>query len=114
MANRANNEIVSEEIKKVKTDIENVNDLQEELVNAEAEKFLLLFEKTFSKHKNILKEENDNLDCEECGITGNILTKIGKKIRETIDSEENSKKVSKATKFLKIIASFFHSIFDRK
>ena len=42
MAKRANDEIVSEEIKKVKTVIEHINDLNEEFVNAEAEKFLLL------------------------------------------------------------------------
>lgn len=42
MAKRANHEIVSEEIKKVKTGIEHINDTNEEFVNAEAEKFLLL------------------------------------------------------------------------
>ena len=89
------------------------------MVNVEAEKFLLLFEKTFSEHhENILKEENiekknDNLGCED-GIVGNILTKIAKKIRETIQPEENSKKVSKTTKLLKIIDSFYHSIFVSK
>ena len=59
MAKRAINKIVSEKIKKVKTDIEHINEPNEELVNVEAEKFLLLFEKTFSEHhENILKEEN--------------------------------------------------------
>ena len=119
VAKRANNKIVSEENKIVKTDIEHINDPNEEVVNAEAEKFLLLFEKTFSEHhENILKEEkngekNDNLECED-GIVGNILTKIAKKIRETIHSELNSEKESNATKFLKIIDSFFDSIFDSK
>ena len=57
MAKKANGEIVSEEI--VKTDIEHINDLNEELVNAGLEKSLLLFEKTFSEHhENILKETN--------------------------------------------------------
>ena len=69
MSKRTNNEIVLEEIKKVKTDIEHINDPNEELVNAEVEKFQLLYEKTFRKHcENILKEENveknDNLDPE--------------------------------------------------
>ena len=50
MAKRANDEIASEETKKVKTDIEHTNDPNEQLVNAEAEKFLLLFVKAFSEH----------------------------------------------------------------
>ena len=59
MDKRENDEIVSGEIKKVKTDKEYINDPNEELVNAEAEKFLLLFEKTFFEHhEKILKEEN--------------------------------------------------------
>ena len=58
MAKIANNEIVSEEIKKVKTDIEHINEPNEELVNAEVEKFLILFEKTFSgHHENTLKKK---------------------------------------------------------
>ena len=74
---------------------------------------LLLFERTFNRHhEKKLKEENNehktNLDCEDGVVTG-ILTKIAKRIREGIQSDE---KVSKATKFLKIINSFFHSIFD--
>ena len=44
-AKRANNKIVSEEIKKIKTDVGHTNDPNEELVNAELEKFLVLFEK---------------------------------------------------------------------
>ena len=112
MVKRANDEIVLEETKKVKTDIKHTNDPNEELVNAEAEKFLLLFVKTFSDHhENILKEENigksDNLDSED-GIVSDILT------RETIHSEEAIPKVNKARKFQKIIDSFFHSIFDSK
>ena len=85
------------------------------MVTAKAEKFLVLFQKIFSEHhENILTEENiENLDCKD-EIVGDILTKIAKRIRETIHSEENSKNVSKATKFLKIVNSFFHSIFDSK
>ena len=49
MARRVNNEIVSEKINNVKTDVEHINDPNEELVNAEVGKFLLLFEKTFSE-----------------------------------------------------------------
>lgn len=50
------------------------------------EKFLILFEKTFSGHyENTLKEENTeknvNLDSEK-GIVSDILTKIAKNIRE--------------------------------
>ena len=119
MATIANDEIVSEEIKKVKTDIEHINEPNEELVNAEVEKFLILFEKTFSgHHENTLKEENTeknfNLDSEK-GIVSDILTKITKNIRETIHSEEEAReKVNKARKFLKIIDSFLYSIFDSK
>ena len=98
MAKRANDKIVSEEISKVKTDIEHINDPNEELVNAEVEKFLLLFEKTFREHhQNILKEENtekkDNLDYED-RIVGNILTKIGKKSQKNYSfrrKQQNSK-----------------------
>ena len=98
MAKRANDKIVSEEISKIKTDIEHINDPNEELVNAEVEKFLLLFEKTFREHhQNILKEENtekkDNLDYED-RIVGNILTKIGKKSQKNYSfrrKQQNSK-----------------------
>ena len=113
MAKKANDKIVSGEIKKVKTDIEHINDPNEELVNAEAEKFLLLFEKTFFEHlEKTLKEENiekKSLDSED-GIVSDILTKIAKEIRGTIHSEEAREKVNKVRKFLKIIDSFFHSI----
>ena len=73
---------------------------------------------TFSEHhENILKEENieknGNLDCED-GKVSDVLTKIAKKFRETIRSGEASKKVKKVRKFLKLIDSFFHSIFDSK
>ena len=74
--------------------------------------------KRFSEHyENILKEENieknDNLASENV-IVSNILTKISKRIRDAIHSEEASKKVNKARKFLKTIDSCFHSIFDSK
>ena len=54
MAQRANNKIESEEIKKIKTDIEPINDTIEEMVNGEAGKFSLLFKNTFSNHIFIL------------------------------------------------------------
>ena len=58
MAKRANDKIKAEKIKKVKRDIEHINEPNEELVNAEAEKFLLLFKKIFIEHyENILKEK---------------------------------------------------------
>ena len=51
MAKRISDEIASEEIKKVKSDAENnLDKTLEELVDAEAEKFLLLFDKTFCEH----------------------------------------------------------------
>ena len=59
MAKIANEKVLPEEIKKAKTDIEHINDPNEELVSGEAEEFLLLFEKSFSEYyENILKEEN--------------------------------------------------------
>ena len=58
MAKRANDKIKAEKIKKVKRDIEHINEPNEELVNAEAEKFLLLFKKIFIEHhENTLKEK---------------------------------------------------------
>ena len=81
MARRISDEIASEETKKAKSDAENNLDKTEgELVDAEAEKFLLLFDKTFSEHyEKKLNIENDaNLDCED-GVVDDILTKIAKK-----------------------------------
>ena len=58
MAKRANDKIKAEKIKKVKRDIEHINEPNEELVNAEAKKFLLLFKKILMEHhENILKEK---------------------------------------------------------
>ena len=51
MAKRISNEIASEKIKKAKSDAENnLDKTEEELIDAEAENFLLLFDKTFSEH----------------------------------------------------------------
>ena len=68
MAKRISDEIASEEIKKPKSNAENnLDKTEEELVDAEAEKFLPLFDRTFSEHhEKKLNNENDaNLDCEE-------------------------------------------------
>ena len=46
-AQRANEEIVSEELNKIKTDIKHINNPDEKLVSAEAEKFFLLFMKVY-------------------------------------------------------------------
>ena len=106
MSKRISDEVTTEEIKKSKSDAENnlvktEVELDAELIDAEAEKFLLLFDKTFSEHHQ--KKLNDaNLDCED-GIVDDILTKITKQIRENILSNE---KVIKATKFLKVIHTF--------
>ena len=54
MAQRANNKIEFLIFKKIKTDIEPINDTIEEMVNAEAGKFSLLFKNTFSNHIFIL------------------------------------------------------------
>ena len=72
----------------------------DKIIKVEAERFLLLFEKTFNKyHEKNLKEEN--LDCEK-GIVTDFLTKVAKKIREHILLDAQG---SKAAKFLKIIDS---------
>ena len=49
MAKRINDEIVSEEIKKVKSETE-ITDNSDKFIDAEAEKYVLLFEKTFNEH----------------------------------------------------------------
>ena len=114
MAKRINDEIVSEEIKKVKSETE-IIDNSDKFIDAQAEKYVLLFEKTFNEHhEKKLKEENTenntNLDYED-GLVNDVLTKITKRIGERIQSDQIS---SKTTKFLKVIDSFFHSIFDSK
>ena len=50
MAKRINDEIVSEEIKKVKSGREIIDD-SDKLIDAEAENFFLLFEKIFYEHQ---------------------------------------------------------------
>ena len=84
MAKRISNEIASEKIKKAKSDAENnLDKTEEELIDAEAENFLLLFDKTFSEHheKKLNNENDTNLDC-EYGVVDDILTKIAKKKSE--------------------------------
>ena len=81
---------MSEEIKKVISDTENIEnpDKIDKFVDAEAEKLLVLFKQTFNEHhEKKLKEEiienNMNLDCED-GLVTDILIKIAKRIRESI------------------------------
>ena len=50
MAKRVNDEIVSEEIKKVKSGTE-IIDNSDKLIDAEAETLFLLFEKIFYEHQ---------------------------------------------------------------
>ena len=50
MAQKINDEIASEEIKKVKSETEIIDD-SDKLIDAEAENFFLLFEKTFYEHQ---------------------------------------------------------------
>ena len=81
MAKRISDEIASEEIKRAKSDTENnVDKTEEELVDAKAEKFLLLCNKTFSEYheKKLNNENNANLDCDD-GVVSSSLTKISKK-----------------------------------
>ena len=81
----------------------------DEIIEVDAEMFLLLFEKPFNEyHEKNLKEKN--LDC-EYGVVTEFLTKIAKKIREHILSDAQG---SKAAKFLKIMDSFFQSVCNSK
>ena len=87
MAKIINDTIVLEEIKKIKSETE-ITDNSDKFIDAEAEKFLLLFKKMFNEHhEKKLKEENTenntNLDCEDRIVT-DILTKIAKKISKYI------------------------------
>ena len=85
----------------------NIEDI-DEINEVEAERFLLLFEKTFNEYyeKNLKQE---NLDCEDSVVT-DFLTKVAK-IREYILLDAQG---SKAAKFLNIIDSFFQSVFNSK
>ena len=105
---------MSEETKKVKSETE-ISDDSDKFVDAKTENSSYYLKKTFNEHHDKkLREQNTecntNLDCEDRVIT-DILTEIAIRIRECIQSD---KKASKTTKFLKIINSFFHSIFDSK
>ena len=94
MTKRISDEVVTEETKKAKTDTENNLDkteeeLKAELVEVEAEKFLLLFEKISCEHHE--KKLNDaNVDCED-GIVEDILTKIAKKYQGKHSLKRKSK-----------------------
>ena len=58
-----------------------------EIKEAEEERFLLFFEKTFNEvHEKNLKEES--LDCEN-GVVTDFLTMVAKKMREQIPSDVN-------------------------
>ena len=64
MAKSISDETASEEIKKTRSDTEsNLDKTEEELVDPEAEKSLLLFDKTFSEHheKKLNNEKNENM-----------------------------------------------------
>ena len=66
--------------KKKKTEEFNIEDT-DEIIEAEAERFLLLFEKAFHEyHEKSLKEEN--IDCEDRVVT-DFLTKVAKKSKNT-------------------------------
>ena len=100
--------VASKKKKKKMTEKFNIEDT-DEIIEAEAERFLLLFEKTFNEyHEKNLKEES--LDCEDSVVT-DFLTEVANKIREHILSDAQG---TKAAKFLKIIDSFFQSVFNSK
>ena len=81
------------------------NNIEELVIDSEADKFLILFEKIFNeKH---IEQENitQNLDAED-GAIQDILIKIANKISEKI---ENSTGENKTLKLLKLISFLFKS-----
>ena len=86
-----------------------------ELINAEAENFIALLEKTFSEHhKKIISMEKEKKESDfECkdGVITDFLTKVAHKIRENILSDSQN---SKAGKVLRTIDSFIHSILSSR
>ena len=87
----------------------------DELINAEAEKFIVLFEKTFSEHHEkyiSVEEEKKEGDFDwRDGVITDFPTKVANKIRKNILSDSQN---SKAAKILKIIDSFIHSILSSR
>ena len=81
------------------------NNVEELVIDPEADKFLVLFEKVFNETH--IEQENitQDLDAEDDAIQ-DILIKINSKISEKI---ENSARENKTLKLLKVIYFFFKS-----
>ena len=81
------------------------NNIEELVIDSEADKFLVLFEKVFNETH--IEQENitQDLDAEDDAIQ-DILIKINSKISEKI---ENSARENKTLKLLKVIYFFFKS-----
>ena len=81
------------------------NNVEELVIDSEADKFLALFEKI--SNEKYMKQENitQDLDAED-GVIQDILMKIANKISEKI---ENSTGETKTLKLLKLINFFFRS-----
>ena len=81
------------------------NNVEELVIDSEADKFLVLFEKVFNETH--IEQENitQDLDAEDDAIQ-DILIKINSKISEKI---ENSARENKTLKLLKVIYFFFKS-----
>ena len=73
--------------------------LKKLIIENEAQKFIELFEKTFS-------EETEEIDCEE-GAIQDIISKVVLKIKEKIGSAE---KYSKGLKLLRLLFVFVESL----
>ena len=73
--------------------------LNELIIENEAEKFIELFEKTFS-------EETDEIDCED-GAIQDIISKVVLKIKEKIGSTEKN---STGLKLLRLLFLFVESL----
>ena len=71
-------------------------------IEAEAEKFITLFEETFTK-------EAEEIYCED-GAAQDILAKIVLKIKEKLEDIEAN---GPAVRFLRLIAIFFHSVLSK-
>ena len=93
-------EIIEEHEETNQTDGKEIDEsLNELIIEHEAQKFIELFEKTFS-------EETEEIDCEDCAIQ-DIISKVVLKIKEKIESSEIS---STRLKLLKLLFIFVESL----
>ena len=95
-------ETIAEENERDNTDGALQIDTDDVNIEAEAEKFITLFEETFTK-------ETEEIYCED-GAAQDILAKIVLKIKEKLEDIEAN---GPAVRFLRLIAIFFHSVLSK-